>query len=719
MVDINTELTQLDGEEPKAAETPYTPVFKVMGDSKIPVSDKTGKFWQARFDEAKALYQSRGYHDRWQEAIRYYQNDQSGQTNKDSELDRLGSGRARDARYATENIVFANVSALVPSTYAKNPSVAFTAIDPADAAQAKLFEKLTNTLLARKIAPGVGAKSKMKRAVVRVNLTNFAQFYISYVRKEDASEQALEDIARLSERLKTADPKELAQIEAELLALDEKVSLLSPAGPKLQLLDPTMCYIDPDASEIDGTDARYMIIGEYMRTEYLRAMYGEKDENGEWKTIYAPTHVIPQGRKNSLGHDEDINNFTLIDAGVEHSKYGYKTKEEFNANCRTLVWSVWDKATRRVLLFNDKDWTFPLWVWDDPYSLSTFFPVVSVSFVTDPVDMIGRSEVMYYLDQQDEVNKINHERARIRHWAMSKFFFNKSMIKDTTGVQNFLTGDTRNNVFGLEIPEGAKLSEMFGSIPLPSTQFEGLFDARPVFDAINRLSAVTPVMRNVEYKTNTTNRAIESYEGGTAMRLDEKIDAIEDAIGDITRVLLEMCVQFMDRRTVEDLIGAEVVNQYGGWQNMTPREFHRRFNLSIVGGSTLKPTSKSKKEQALNMGQVLGQFASTSPVVVLVMLKALARAFSEDVTITDEDWRMMMQSIEAAITQQQQAPADQQQGGSSGGSDAAQAQFMEQIAVTIDKLPPQVRGQLGQAIAKGIPFKQIVQGLLAQAEGNQ
>ena len=76
--------------------------------------------------------------------------------------------------------------------------------------------------------------------------------------------------------------------------------------------------------------------------------------------------------------------------------------------------------------------------------------------------------------------------------------------------------------------------------------FIQLFDKQPILEAIDRVSSVQPVMRGVEFKTNTTNQAINQYNSVQQTRTDEKIDAVEDFIGQIAWALAQMCLQFMD-----------------------------------------------------------------------------------------------------------------------------------------------------------------------------
>lgn len=731
--DIDKQIEVVDGTmtQEQAQKPDYERVFQVYPNTRVPVSKATGSFWHNRQKECKARLTHSRTKDRWDEAIKYYQNDQGGRMGKRKNLTNISTNSEHEDQYATENIVFANVSALLPAVYAKNPDIEITAVVSANEAKAKMYERLVDTLFQKKVSPGVNMKPKARRATITSMLTNVSYFEVSYIRKEESSEQVLQEIETLSKELEEGkNSGQLEETEGKLQALLEKVSLLDEPGPRVRVVQPHMVLVDPNSEEEDLSDANYIIIGDFLRTSYIRAVYATKDEEtGQYKSIYQPTHVIPAESKDIAGHDSEINNFTLLQDNSEHTMYGYENEAEFNDAARTLVWYVWDKTTRRVLMFNDKDWSWPIWVWDDPYKLSRFFPIFPLQFYVDPIDRFARSEIMYYLDQQDEINVINRERARMRAWVMSKVFYDKESVKDSETLQKFLTNHNDFDTYGISLPEGKKVTDVVGTMPLPSMQFEQIFDVKPQLEAINRLSSVTPILQNTQFKTNTTNKAIESYESSTQTRLDEKIDAIEAVLGDIGEALIELCIQFMPVEVVEELIGSDIVNNAGGWDmTLTPNMFHKSYTFNIVGGSTLKPTSRTKKEQAAQLGQILGQFVQASPAVVIVLLKVLERAFSEDFVITPEDWRMIIEGTIAQIQGASAAPkgesqpnqekpeATQKREAEQGGNEEQLVQAAQQVEQLIDQLPPELRVKIGKALAQGVPLRQIASAAIREAQ---
>jgi hypothetical protein len=727
-------------------------IYKVIGESKIPVSKHRGPLWRSRYDQGKAAM--RKNLDAWDEAYRYYRHDHT-RTNASSrnEEDSSAGKPLQGTIESTENLVFANVSALVPMLFTKNPEAEFTSEDKADEPKQRTLEKLVNTLAHKKTSPGLNLKRKVKRNIVSTTLTNVGWFEVGYTLREDSSEAALEEIQKLSLELQDAkSQKDIKQTEGCLLALEETIDMLTPSGPWVKVRRPDQVIVDPTATDLDlSGQCNWVMIEDLMYTSLIRAKYGRKKPNSdEWESIFSPTNVIKAGVSPDQGDRGQTDNFQLFSySTAEYAKYGYSDQRSFLAAQMTKVVYVWDRVSRRVELYNCNDWCYPLWVWDDPYSLDQFFSVVPMEFHTDPITMYAKGEVTYYLDQQDDINIINNEWSKVRKFAAGKIAYDKNALKDGTVLESLISGTTDTNTIGLDLPEGKKLGDVLGPLLPPSADAIKFFDKKPVLEAIDRLSGVTSVQRGVEYKTNTTNRAIESYESQTQTRADEKMDAIEDSVGTVLWLVAQMCLQFMEKDEVATILGDELANN---WEKMDATSIRQTFSPRVVGGSTLKPTSRAKKEQALQISQIIGQFTRATPIAAVVALKVLATAF-DNVTISQEDWELIYKAImkEAAgppPEQQQQEQLDAKakegqsqrlhervmqsrepqpaqggppqgaQGAGGGGGPQVEdiASIVQEVARLIDGLPPMMKQQLGMQLARGRSVTDIAAQLMQQMQ---
>lgn len=682
------------GEKPSRKKK-TDPMYKIAGGSKIPVSKATGSLWKSRRDAA--LKYNDNLFKAWDEAIRYYEHDQSDHREDfgDDTVGNLSGARTlNDNLTETENVVFANTTTMVPALYSRNPQVEVTVEDDSKKRLAACGEAVVNTLFSKKVSPGIAIKSKAKRCIVTALLTNRAWLKLSWTHRADSSEQAQEDLIKLAEALEKAkSQKEIEEIEGRIIALEEAIDVLQPSGPSCVFKHPRDVLIDPNAQEPDGSDGNWIMDAEYLPTSYIIARYGrKKKDSDEYESIYQPTHTLRVKKE-----DVEEGDFSLFNDGQDYKQAGFDDQESYEKAKITKVWFVWDKVTRRVLMFNEKDWKWPIWVWDDPLKLDRFFPHHGLSYYKSPCGQRTKGEVTYYLDQQDAINEMSSEERTARLWARRNLFFNRNVVKKED-VERILKGPDGTAV-GLDLPVEMDGRTAVWSITPPSLQYKELFDKESKYRAIDRISSVQEVLRGAQFKANTTNDAVNANVSAANMRLDEKSDEIEDWLGDIGWSMLQLCLQNMDKDTVAMLVGPKIAEP---WEQLTPDEIRRSFTVQVVGGSTKKPTSQAKKQEALELGQVLGQFVNSAPQVVLrIMLEVMQEAFDE-VHLDDSDWEEIKQAVMQKVAAPT-APAGPTGPAPNGGGRPATTQQQGQaqaagqanpIDALLSKLPPELKQQI-------------------------
>ncbi len=683
----------------------FTPSYQVIGtDSKIPVSSSHGKLWKSRMQAAMAKRVNNNELESWHEAVKYYKHDQLDFRAEGADVSGNEPISRKYGRHfrETENIVFANTSALVPAIYSKNPNIEVTVVNDKSKDLALVSERLINVLLSKRASPGVNLKPKARRSVVSTALKNIAYIETGYTFKKDSSQQAVEEMTQLAADLQNAKtPQEVEKVEGKLTAMEEKIDLLRPSGPWCKFRRPEQILRDSDSESEELSDCKWIMIWEYVATSWLEAVFFDDSKGNCAKSIYKPTHVLNASSDGRNDAEGEIDTFTLLgdDNQATGSEYGYDDEVSYKKAQRTKVYYVWDKVTRRIYMYNSGDWTWPIWVWDDYLHFDTFFPLSQLVFYADPEEGIAKGEVVYYLDQQDAINEINSEFRFARQQAKNNIVYDKNR-GNKEDVEKLIKGDEAVAV-GIDVPEGYTLKDTIQSILPPSMQYAELFDKRTQYDAIDRISSITGVMRGSEFKTNTTNQAINQYTNSTQNRLDEKIDAIEDYIGDIGWKILQLCIQFMDREQVIALIG----ERGAAWVNMNPQDIQANVQMRVLGGSSIKPTSQIKKQMALEVGQVLGQFVNAAPqAVTSIMLKVFSTAF-EEIVITEEDWTSIAQSIAQPAQQSGQSTSQDGKG--------------DNIEQVISKLPPDAQQAVQQAIQKGVPPDVAVQKVIGMLQGGQ
>lgn len=669
-----------DGEAGESGDVTNEPSYKVIGDSKIPVSRAYGSLWKMRRAQAKKIVDDLG--PAWDEAIAYYKHAQDEHRIEDNGGGLVsGSNFVRKRRNAiiteTENIVFANISVMVPALYAKSPDIEVTCNNDEYKELANTGEVLVNSLFYRKHCPGINLKPKARKCVVNALLTNEAYIVLGWEKREGDTQRAQEDLIRLSEELQKAkDIKRVREIEGEIKALEVQTQILLPPGPWARVRRGSQVFIDPECQCDDLSDATWIMYYDFMPTATLRAIYGSDDEEAKdgdkFVSKYKPTHKI--GANMNMGHLDYLVDNTLFQP-IEEDDKTEKWEEV------TKVWYIWDRATKRLFLYHDLSWKWPIWVWDDPYGLEEFFPIYRLSFHTDPTNIRSKGEVSYYLDQVDALGEINDAEARARQMLKRNPMYNKTAIPKEEDAEKIIKGDD-GTIVGIDLPEGMKIDDVFGT-PVPEVvKFRQLFDEtakQSKLQSIDRISSVSDVMRGAQFKTNTTNDAIEKYNSLEQQRIDDRIDAIEDFIAQIGWGLLQLCLRFMQIDQVAMLVGKQ---RASSWTNLTPEQIKSTFGgCRVEGGSTSKPTSMAKKQEAMQMAQILSQFGRAAPIVMLKVLELFERSF-DGFVMRDTDWAEIKQNI---MMQAQR-----------GDSTGANAQGGEQGQ-------PDVEAMVQEAVSKGVP----------------
>lgn len=717
------------------ASKPAGPIYRMMSESRIPVSKSEAGLWKSRRDMGRQAIQN--ISKAWKEAEAYYSlgQDTHRQDNGGEVKGNSRYARNINRRYnSTENIVYSNVNAMVPAILAKNPQAEVTAFLKQYEAQATIREHLVNRLAAMKYAPGFNFKPKLRKSIVRCEITNEAWIMSGYIKKDESADSARTELAMLGEALtKAKTQKEIEEIEGKLQALEETVDVLNPAGPFVKTFNGDKVLVDPTSCEDDFSDANWMMVEVMLPTRYLLAKYAKKDkESGQYNSVYKESYVINPGDANGDPQDE-MTNFKLMKESESFKDAGYTDDAAYQKARMTKVWYCFDKVKRRFLMIADEKWEWPIWVYDDPYQLPNFFPLRRLQYHTDPNRNRTKGEVSFYLDQQDELNDINSELNRMRTQILNKTLYDSRYIDKDAFDAYMKGGDQMGFGVGKNIPEGMKITDLIMAPPLPNLQYKELFDKSQIYAVVDRISSSNDILRGAQFKTNTTNDAIGTYNSIQNQRIDEKIDAIEDFSGDVFYDVMFLCSQFMTQEEVQYILGEEAA----AWQQMEALQLRQQFACTVLGGSTQKATSASKKDQALKIGQIMGQYASASPAVTLIMLKAMEQAF-DDIVITGEDWAMIRESIMAKMMPQQaqapQAGDPVSEAAPPEGAEGEQPQEQDpnaprppadakeevQLQSAIKALPPAAQQAIAASVKKGVPqeqaFVEVSKALKAQPQ---
>jgi len=691
-------------------------MYQVYPDSKIPVSKAYGSLWRTMIDSAQKANEL--IYEAWEQCFAYYNNHQVKA--QDSSKGTFSRGDV------TENVVYSNVNVMLPAVYGRDPDIAVNTTDKEDEKFAEAAHNLLNALLKGKNL--LNCKPKVKKAVGVALMTNFGVLKLDYVLKAESADTAIESLVEVSKQIEKAkSPKALEDAYGKLAAIESVVNIFESGGPKLKNVMAKNLVVDPVAEMPDGTDAGWMAERCFIPTNFLKYKFTRKgEERDAYYYIFKPSHkaVFTSGSGNDK---DDAFGMVLETLGGETSFQENEEVGGYRSLYYTECWMVWDKATRRTALFAADDWTYPLWVWDNYTKTTRFFPYFIIGFGLSTGQTTAVGEVSYYLDQQDEINQINRQVSRIRNSIFNFFFYNSNKLAAPDAellMQAIKRGFSDvQSVVGVKVPEGSKIGDVFEALVPPSLNYEALFNKEPTINSINRISNTSDAIRGVQFKTNTNEASVQSYQDAARMSVGAKIEVVEDVMADLCKALLEQCVQNMSAQEVEGLIGKKLSE---GWNNMSLEEYNKRFALDIVPGTSEKPNSVFKKKEAIQVAQAIGQFASAAPMTSMkVALRVLEQAFTE-VVIKPEDWDLMEKEMEMNMMRgnstgasappqpgQNGPPPPQAGGGASPGGAPGGGGIPPELA----NLPPEVKQKVEQMHASGAPPEAIASFLKQAVAG--
>lgn len=707
-----TESDQTDLFDPGATEEQRPPdpqpLYQIYEGSKIIISKQVGKYWKNKYDAACVAYED--IRNIWEEVYRYYNHNQSKAVNTPRGVFHRGD--------STENIIYSNLNIMLPAIYSRNPDITCVTNDKADEPFTMCLQALLNALFQRKNL--VNAKPKFKKAAGVALLTNFGILKVDWTKKDDSVENAAIEMQRISQEMITAENQEkVEELYGQLESLQASMEVLKPGGPSLGNVLSHNLVIDPYAELPDGGDASWMCETIFYSSAGLQAKFTFKEDEAEKnpirKLIYKPTHKAVFAEGSGAGGREDGLGMVLTalsggdgtgDVPISFEQEGRRAYiNQYFTECRLL----WDKTLRRVMLFHRDDWTWPIWVWDDPLQITRFFPYFIIGLTMNTGGTVGVGETAYVLDQQDEINDINRQMARIRRSVFDFFYYNSDVITPDEAEKFIkgIRGETQGgkHILGVKAGEGGKVQEMIQAFAPPSLQYDMLFDKPKILDSMNRITNTSDALRGVQFKTNTNVASVQSYQESMRLSVGAKVDVIEDTVADVALAFAELAVQNYTTEDVGSLVGEQMAQ---AWQQMSVQEFTRKFSVDVVAGSMEKPNSVFRKKEAVEVAQAVGQFARAAPgSVSKIMLRVLQQAFTE-IAIKPEDWASIDQEIMA--TMQKGAPEGSVPPGAQGqpGRPAAVGADPQELMKRAQQLPDGEKQKVVQMSQSGATPQDIL-----------
>ena len=636
---------------PVEDEDDDTPPYVLIGKASIPVPKKAGKRWEQSINEALTAFDS--VRQSWN--LSYTEYRRTADLGVSREGDPGETPNYFFENNTDENLSRENIKTILRNTYTRNPSTELTAVDPEDEAFGQVSSAVLNALMQRKTYPGINIKPKVRNWIVHAHLTNFGILKVDFQDTVGSRGEGQARLFELQEKLAKAEKsEEIDALYAELEELHETLPTMRDAGIRVSNLSAGDLVVDPDCRNLDLSDAKWVAEFQWISDAFIKQRYLEKDEEGQW--VRKADGKRPGAGFGESGEDQKSVTDRVINQIIGDTP---ESIQEARQKGKTRCVQVWDKLTHQISLWIDGAWDYPLWVWEDDLQLSRFYPYFILAF-TDPINsIVQEGEAAQYYGHTKEINKINKRLSLIRRVAFGQLIYNSRKIKpdQVEKIVRHMKNSDEFDAFGVDWDPEVKLREMFDLFVPPDAELQVLYDKTGLQKVVDRINSQSEIARGGQFKTNTTNKAVEAYSNIQAGVIGELTDAIEEAMEDVIHALLEIIVSKYTQEQIAQLVGLSMAE---GWTPMSVQEFNSRYSLTIASGSTEKPTSENKKAQAIQLSQSIGQVGQATPMTTLkIMFRLFSKAFP-DFIFTKEDEEMLMKEAEANLTKGVSTPGGAQ-----------------------------------------------------------
>lgn len=612
---------------------------RLLHENAIPVPRNLGERLSKQYDATLAVYKD--FHTDWKNAIKTFNEEGSV-----ADFQRTG--------VAKHNYVRQNVQSLIDFTYLRDPDAEFTSLrDNGDEEKEDGFisalDATLDVVISDNNVHGIGLRKYVQRQIVIAHLTNYGIIKLDHTPKVGSLNDVLELFESLKKKIK--DPKdeaELNQLYSLYDRLSEEMQNRKPMGLRLKNISPFMFFVDPACTKDDLSDASFCFEYEYIKESHIKSEYMTFDEDkGKWLYRY------DQNKQYEASDEKRPTNAQSAKEKLVDELMPEASEKEAEYNKTGTVLCVWwfDKITKQKYLYIAGEWDTPLWVYEDDLQISQFFPYFLLAFSPSVSNILRLSEASYYIPHQNVINENAKQETFIKRNAFSTFIYNTQMV-DNKEVKKLIdemmkpkSGSIRAVGIKLSQPE-AKVENLLSPLIPPSAQIAKLFDNTANVEVIQASSRINNAFTGGEFKTNTTNDAIQAYSTFAETKFSALTDTIEETTARLFWAITEIIVSKFSKDYVTTLIGATKASAF----NPLPvQEYNSLYIMKIEAGSTEKANSAQKKQEAVQIIQMLGQFGKAAPMTIISIVSKLLRKVFSPHMVTDKELELLKQEGTAAM----------------------------------------------------------------------
>ncbi len=483
------------------------------------------------------------------------------------------------------NIIHANFAAILPQIYAKNPEIAVTPSESADAntyAWVGVFCETLQSVLNRVFIADANLKPRAKSAIRSAMTTGIGWCKVSWqkdLRRDPIIESRIADtqdnLRRVRDLIATLEEGDgsrgdleakQAELDQQLASLNQQAEVSAVEGVVIDRVQTEDIFIlDDTLADFDGyPQAEAIAHRVWMTCDQYREAFG-KD---------APKSASRYG---------------MDKRETDHGR----TSEDADAPKLVAVFEVWHRLDNTVytLCAGSDEWA------RDPYVPEVlgkrFHPFFGLAFNPTDGSKQPLSDAELLIELQDEYNTTRTNFAEHRRENLPVRVYRKG--GDLTDNDVLALSNRRaNDWIGIEGDPGQPIQNDIAVLQNPPVD-PATYDVSGILRDAEMVLGAGDASKGFINKAKTATEA-EIMAMGLQSRVAERQDVVEDWIGDMATYAAELCLQELTPPQVKRIAGESAV-----WPQLSREQIFDLVHIQIRAGSTGKPNRNQEREQWAQM----------------------------------------------------------------------------------------------------------------------
>lgn len=579
------------------------------------------------------------------------------------------------------NVAFSTVNTIVPSVAVNHPQITVNARQEMLQPQAEVAEAMLNywwrhynwrveikRATKDSLITGNGwVKVGWKYETAEVPLTAEEQFQQLQAAKEAAGLQAEQDPA-----------------SADQLPSDEELQASLPTTrqevvkdcPFVERVSPFDIFIDPEATCIE--DMKWIAQRLIVPLEDVRK--DRRYRQSARQRVQADTSLNVRWRD-----DKDSPN------RGSSSKYSDDVQ-------RCTLWEFYDMRAKTYCVFAEGADDYLIEPTNFPYPYGHPFVPLGNYDVPDQFYCMGDLEAIEPL--QHELNGVRSDMVNHRKRYQRAYLVNRDAFDQT--AQNALLSDVDNRIIPIEGDHDlSNVLVPLQQLPLDPQMYQ---HSQQIESDIDLVSGVSEYQRGSMSEIRRTATEAAMIQDASNARSADKLAQIEDFMAEIAERVLQLAQQMLTGEYAARVVGPD---GQAIWTTFSIDQIQGEFDFEVEAGSTQPKDETFRRQQALQLMNVMGQFIGVGVIrpdaLAAYVLREGFGIKNVDQFILSQEEQMMQQMMAA---QQQGGQSDQ--GGGSKPPKGAGPNDKPQEANTLptsgpQSIPPELLLQLQNQVGLNLP----------------